>query len=247
MALLVESGLDDDYAAKNSREYNDLIWYYMAFKLNSKSNERELFDFGTGNLLKGITREVFLIQRLMNIARDEPAAIYEEYHNKALKEIKDSELRAVIQEKRNEYFAKLSESNNLRENVSHSASLNQIFQKYKGKLIYVDFWASWCNPCRFEMSNSRILSAKLKGKDVVFLYFGYQDKKENWLAARKELEIEGEHYLLSPQLVKEANELFSLGGGIPHYAIIGKDGTIIDKDAPRPGEVYERLVKLLTP
>lgn len=244
--LLTEKGFTDDYAAMNCSEYNDLANYYMHYKMNGSKfpfKTVDFFDFGTKGDLTGLTKQVFLTQQMMFFTSGKDS-LYNAMRQKFDREVNNPQLRQRVDEVRNEYLTALAESNRSKENISQSASLNEIFQKYKGKVIYLDFWASWCGPCKAEMPNSNALKNKLKGKDVVFLYFGYQDKKENWLAARKELEIQGEHYLLSPQLIKEASELFQIVG-IPHYVIIDKEGNIVNKHAERPGQAYSALMKLL--
>jgi hypothetical protein len=94
------------------------------------------------------------------------------------------------------------------------------------------------------MPNAAILKEKLKGKDIEFLYLGYNDKEKAWLKAREQLGIQGEHYLLNDKMIKEADELFAING-IPHYAIIDKDGKIISKSADRPSDAYKELLNLL--
>lgn len=202
----------------------------------------DYFEFSLKKTLSGLTNQVFVTRQMLNFTGSVDST-YQSAHQKFLKEVTDPQLRQVVIDSRNNHLKRLAESNMSKENISQNASLNEIFQKYKGKVIYVDFWASWCAPCRGEMPNSNALKTKLADKDVVFLYFGYQDQKQNWLAARKELEINGEHYLLSAALIKEANSLFQITG-IPHYVIIDKDGTILNKKAERPGQVYNQLLKL---
>ena len=108
----------------------------------------------------------------------------------------------------------------------------------------INVWASWCIPCRAEMPNASILKDKLKGKNIVFLYLGYNDKEKAWLKARDQIGIQGEHYLLDDKMIREAEELFVING-IPHYAIIDKDGKIISKSAGRPREAYKELLDLV--
>jgi len=244
--LITQQGLNDDYAALNSSEYNDLVNTYIHHKFNGSKYPFEIkdaFDFiEKGDILQGKTKEIALTQMVIQMNGTEDST-YNILFNKYKNVVKDKELNAIVIAARNRYLTILEEGKKSKENISQAKGLNEIFNKYKGKVVFVDFWASWCAPCRTEMPNSNALKTKFIGKDVVFLYLGYQDKKENWLAARKELEIDGEHVLLSPELIKEANELFSIHG-IPHYVIIGKDGTIINKKADRPSNIYGELVKL---
>lgn len=246
IALLTENGFNDDYAAMNSNEYNDLANYYMHYKYNGSKFPLKIADFlefGTKDNLSGLTKQVFLTRKMMFFAENSNDSLYNAMLHTFKGSVNNEQLLEAIANERKAYTDRLAESSLSKENISQSASLNEIFKKYKGKVIYLDFWASWCAPCRGEMPNARALKNKLKGKDVVFLYFGYQDKKENWLAARKELDIEGEHYLLSPKLIAEANSLFQITG-IPHYVIVDKDGTILQKKASRPLEAFKQLSKL---
>ena len=50
------------------------------------------------------------------------------------------------------------------------ASMDKVFEESKGKLIYVEFWASWCAPCRKEMKKVHKLMDKYKDK-VSFVFF----------------------------------------------------------------------------
>ncbi|MBN2682456.1 MAG: TlpA family protein disulfide reductase [Bacteroidales bacterium] len=122
--------------------------------------------------------------------------------------------------------------------------LKEIFEKYKGKVILVDFWASHCKPCMKEMKSSASLHDELKEKEIVFLYLAYMDQKKNWESAKNRLKIEGEHILLDNETIKEVKSLFKIIG-IPWYVVIGKDGKIVKNKAPRPSnpELKELLLK----
>lgn len=108
---------------------------------------------------------------------------------------------------------------------------------FAGKVIYMDFWASWCSPCRYEMKNgSPKLHSKFKdNKDVVFLYISIDSKEEPWRKAIADDKIEGIHLLSLGGTNSPVAKAFNISG-IPHYVIIGKDGRIFDNDAPRPSQ-----------
>ncbi|WP_316823088.1 TlpA disulfide reductase family protein [Pedobacter gandavensis] len=108
---------------------------------------------------------------------------------------------------------------------------------FAGKVVYMDFWASWCSPCRFEMKNgSPKLHEKFKdNKDVVFLYISIDDKAEAWKKAIADDQIKGIHLLSAGGMNSPVAKAFNIMG-VPRYVIIGKDGKIFDGDASRPSE-----------
>ncbi len=246
ISKLMEKGINDEYAALNTSEYNDLIDFYVASKLNRKSNKLTLADrfnyAADSNLLSGSTKDVYL-SRFMAWLIKTPDSVYNPLFKKYDQIVHNKKMKQLVISRRNDYEnPKTASAINV--NNSKTNSLIDIFKKYKGKVIYVDFWASWCVPCRAEMPNAAILKDKLKGKNIVFLYLGYNDKEKAWLKTRKQIGIQGEHYLLNDKMIKEADELFVING-IPHYAIIDKDGRIINKSADRPSDAYKELLSLV--
>ncbi len=112
---------------------------------------------------------------------------------------------------------------------------SKIIAKYPNKVVYVDFWATWCAPCRAEMPNSKTLQAKLKGKDVIFVYLGVESPEKTWKSAIAEMGIKGEHYLLKENDYKALSEKFQISG-IPHYVLTNRKGNVVDGNAKRPGD-----------
>jgi len=112
---------------------------------------------------------------------------------------------------------------------------SKILAKYAGKVIYVDFWATWCGPCREEMPDSKNLHKTLAGKDVVFLYMGVECAEKAWKAAIAEMGIEGEHFLLSDNDYHAISAKFKINS-IPRYFLVDKQGRVIEQDAKRPSD-----------
>lgn len=112
-------------------------------------------------------------------------------------------------------------------------SFEKVLKKHKGKVIYMDVWASWCGPCKVEMPYSKNLKDKFKNDKVVFMYLSVDSKKELWKNAIDNWEIKGEHYLIKDGFKSEFASYFNIYG-IPHYILIDKRGKVIFPSAVRP-------------
>jgi hypothetical protein len=87
-----------------------------------------------------------------------------------------------------------------------------------------------------EMEYSKQNQEYFKSEDVIFLFLANNCSEDSWKATIANEELTGEHILLNGNQYSELRELFGIGG-IPHYAIIDKEGNIVSKDAPRPHNI----------
>jgi thiol-disulfide isomerase/thioredoxin len=132
-------------------------------------------------------------------------------------------------------------------NSSANQILDSIFFANKGRIIYLDCWATWCGPCITEMPNSKDLMKQLKEyeKDVAFVFLCLNSEEKAWKAALDKFDIGGQHYFLSEEQSNSIIEILEIQG-VPHYLLIDKNGIIIEKGSHlRPKVVKEKILKLL--
>lgn len=129
--------------------------------------------------------------------------------------------------------------------VSNEDLFASIISKFRGKVLLVDFWATWCGPCR--MANKAIAPMKeeLKDKGIVYLYITGETSPlktwENMIA-----DIHGEHYRLTDDQWKYLNSSFKIEG-VPTYLVIDPEGNIKFKQTGFPGvdKMKEELLKVI--
>jgi len=119
--------------------------------------------------------------------------------------------------------------------------------KYLGKVIYIDFYATWCGPCREEIPYAKSLHHEFENKGVVFLNLCAQSEKEDWKNMIKQHKIKGEHYLLNKEEFDFLQNIYKIKG-FPTYILIDKKGNVADYAAPRPSSkqtIIEAINKLI--
>ncbi|WP_276480537.1 TlpA family protein disulfide reductase [Paraflavitalea pollutisoli] len=120
---------------------------------------------------------------------------------------------------------------------------DELMKPFKGKVVYIDFWAPWCGPCMREMPASKKLQQALKGKDVVFLFIGLSCSKASWENTIQEKGFTGEHFYAGENEAKMLAEKFNISG-IPRYVLVDKQGNVADGNALRPSDKSKLLKKI---
>ncbi|MBD0832394.1 thioredoxin-like domain-containing protein [Aestuariibaculum sediminum] len=118
--------------------------------------------------------------------------------------------------------------NNEVPNTEADKVFDAIISKYKGKVVFVDFWATWCGPCRSGMERIKPLKEELKDKDVVFVYITDPSSPKNTYNNMIP-NIKGEHYRVSTDEWNYLKSKFNITG-IPHYLLIDKEGNIVKRN-----------------
>jgi len=128
----------------------------------------------------------------------------------------------------------IHENNGLLDVYGIKTDWNRLLRKYKGKTIYVDFWASWCVPCRKEIPYSIKLGNTLKNKNFIVVFISIDDGISKWKNAMKENGIDSKNSFIIPNWkTSEIIKRFKVNL-IPRYLLIGKNGQIVSDDAPSP-------------
>lgn len=101
-------------------------------------------------------------------------------------------------------------------------------QDFKGKFLVIDFWASWCGPCRREIPNLKKDYEAFSGKNVEFLSVSIDSKESDW---RKALDVEKMPWkqVWATDSGKEIIKLYQFTG-IPHIVVIDKEGNILERN-----------------
>ena len=105
----------------------------------------------------------------------------------------------------------------------------------KGKIVYVDVWATWCGPCKREIPFLKELDKEYHGKNIAFVSISIDEKKDYdaWRSMVTEKELGG--YQLMADNDWKSKFVADYGiRGIPRFLLIDAEGKIINADAPRP-------------
>ena len=205
--------------------------------ISNSSDFIKRFDFAEKNF-SGDTKD-FLMSNTLNVAHDNDIPVSNAYLLKFNTQCANEGYKKIINKKLNEKKTLIYANglnNLLFVDGKTIQDIRTVISKYKGKMTLLDFWASWCSPCRAEMPYYHVLEKKYEGKNIAFVCISSDTNIDDWLTANKEESLGKDNsFLLLNSVKSQFVKRYNINT-IPRYILIGKDGKIINDDAPRPSD-----------
>lgn len=243
--LLPLSYFDDTFiiADDRSQYYEVASNLFMKYKSQEYTSPRDLYKY-IATTFNGKQQD-YLIATLIGVYALKLDKSYSEELNaiidQALTNIQDSAYIDYIKHAR-DYYMVLDQP--FPDNVLDSTfcmsygktdkiSLRDVLNIYKGKPVYLDIWASWCGPCRDDISKSKEVKEYLHSQGVEYLYLSVDQKAESWTKASEEDGITKNQFLLC-DFDNSALPHYLSFNYIPFYVILNDEHKIKTTNGPKP-------------
>ena len=141
---------------------------------------------------------------------------------------KNDYYKQVMKEKAEAVNSVIHQSSDVEGLTDGKAIIDKIIEPYRGKIVYLDIWGTWCAPCKRKLSKAHELKAELKDYDIVYLYLANHSPEQSWknvIAEYNLTEPNCVHYNL-PADQQQALEQYVGLTGYPTYRLFDKQGNM---------------------
>jgi len=210
--------------------------------LNPDTKEGAKASFGSGvntilDELSGKVKDVYLTYYLSKMINLRRYAFDEEWINL----VEDEKYQSYLLEEMTAnpvlptgsalpYFNLPDSSNNFIE--SHD---------YKGQILLINFWATWCKPCIQQFPYENELVDQFAGKPVKLLNIAIQTKEDSWRNMINKHGLKSDNLLAQGNWEEKLSKDFDING-LPHSVLVDWEGKIVQNKCPRASENVEELI-----
>lgn len=234
----------------NITPYLDYLENYLNYRSEKAATEhfesREQYQLHrfdlAGKHLEGPPQEVMKVREIHLLKENS----HEETGEKLLKEIREEvsdDLLRIIEHEEHIPRSGPEEGDQAPAFKYPDPGGNEVaLDSFRGDVVYLDIWASWCNPCLQEFPHTKELHKEFKDEDVTFLYVSIDEEEESWRSALEAHDLKGTNLYAGNHFDAQIMEDYGVDA-IPRYIIISKAGEIVDINAPRPSRGAEEAIK----
>jgi thiol-disulfide isomerase/thioredoxin len=112
---------------------------------------------------------------------------------------------------------------------------------FRGQLVYLDFWASWCGPCRRQIPHLKKMKEAYANKPVAFVMISLDDDKDAWLKAVNDESLTGTMLHAEKAWSSDVAQQYQIKG-VPTFVLIDGEGNLIEYNSPRPSDPEASLL-----
>ena len=230
---------DDEALFRHSRAYRNLI--IENFRLSSKKEMQNnpsltIIDFVKAKIsgIKSIDIREQFASMLIRQMKDENENIDDDYH-KIMSLLSTERMRDKLTQRYNSAKSTKAGLASVDFNYENYDGGMTSLEDLRGKLLYIDVWATWCGPCIREFPALKELVKEYDEKDIEFVSISIDSKNDynKWKKMVAEKNIGGIHLYDDEGLSSDFMRAFSVSL-IPRFMMIDPQGKIITAKAPRP-------------
>ncbi|MGB1042814.1 MAG: TlpA family protein disulfide reductase [Tenacibaculum sp.] len=245
-AFLKEMKTEIDW--NNHQDSEDLIpimrmqGFYNAangFKIAADKNisrTRGIIEFIKTNYTNKKVKGDLLLQNFMALMTEEDdiTAIFNDFKALDVPEESKAEFKKVYDEALPISKGQLSPKF---ENYENYAGGTTSLDDFKGNYVYIDLWATWCNPCKKEIPDLKKLEKEYHGKNIEFVSIScdVQKQKALWQKTVKDLDLTGVQLITDNDFNTPFVRAYK-ANTIPRFILIDPEGKIVKNNAPKPSD-----------
>ena len=159
----------------------------------------------------------------------------ESYYTTLRKLITDNNIFSAVEEKYQKILNLQKGNPSPSFNYSDTSGQNISLESLKGKLVYIDVWATWCGPCKAQIPYLKELEEKYRTREIAFVSMSIDKPKDapKWKKMIQDKELSGIQIMADNAWGSSFVNEYVIEG-IPRFILLDRNGNIINANAPRP-------------